>query len=67
MCENAAPLLLAGANANNGANVGRFYGNWRNSASNSRWNQAALHFFPSVQKEVVCNGESAQSALLPCP
>lgn len=39
---------MAGANANNGANVGRFYGNWRNSAGNSRWNYAVLHFFPSV-------------------
>jgi len=52
-------LLLAGANANNGANCGRFYGNWNNSASNSNWNISALHLFMAR--------ETAQSANGPCP
>lgn len=35
-------VLLAGGNANNGANAGAFYGNWNNAASNSNWNYAVL-------------------------
>lgn len=34
--------LLAGGNANNGWNVGPFYGNWNNDAGNSNWNYAGL-------------------------
>ena len=37
--------LQLGGNANNGANDGRFYGNWNNTASNADWNIACLHFF----------------------
>lgn len=35
-------FLIAGGNANNGANDGGFYGNWNNAASNSRWNNSAV-------------------------
>lgn len=50
---NGSVVLIAGANANNGANVGRFYGNWNNSASNANWNIAALHFFLFVSFEAM--------------
>ena len=39
------PVLHAGGNSNNGANDGRFYGNWNNTASNSNWNISGLPFF----------------------
>jgi RNA-directed DNA polymerase len=53
-------VLIAGANANNGANVGRFYGNWNNTASNGNWNISALHLFLAHR-----HGR-AQSAMEPC-
>lgn len=34
-------VLIAGGNANNGANDGPFYWNWNNTASNSNWNYGA--------------------------
>jgi len=53
-------VLIAGANANNGTNVGRFYGNWNNTAGNANWNIAALHLFLAPRH---CR---AQSAMEPC-
>ena len=37
-------ILLAGGSANYGADCGRFCGNWRNTASPSYWDVAALPF-----------------------
>jgi len=37
-------ILIAGGNANNGTNCGRFYGNWNNTASNSNWNISCLPY-----------------------
>ena len=38
-------FLQVGGNANNGANDGRWYGNWNNSAANGNWNIAVLRLF----------------------
>lgn len=40
-------VAIVGATANNGANVGRFYANWNNSAASGNWNISALHLFPA--------------------
>ena len=42
-------ILLAGAHAGIGAFVGRFYGNWRNSAGISGWHSAVLLFLISPE------------------